>query len=151
MATVNVGDQAPAVQLQQLPGGSFANTLDHYLGQVVYLDFWASWCGPCRISMPQLDAIYAELGPQGFVVIAVTVDELSEDAIAFLKDFPVTYPVLWDPSGATPTRYGVPGMPTGYLIDRKGVVRMVHKGYKRSDGERLQGYIEALLQEDEQR
>ncbi|MCB1846629.1 MAG: TlpA family protein disulfide reductase, partial [Halieaceae bacterium] len=116
-------------------------------GKVVYLDFWASWCGPCRVSFPQLEQLRQELGPRGFEVLAVNVDEVEPDALRFLAQLPVSYPVVRDGSGATPAAYGILGMPTGYLIDRDGVVRLVHQGYRKSDGEVLRASILELLGE----
>jgi len=141
-----VGAPAPDVQLPQLPGGEELR-LSSLRGKVVYLDFWASWCGPCRISFPQLEQLRTELGSQGFEVYAINVDEVEADARQFLAEVPVNYPVVYDGSGATPQAYGVMGMPTGYLIDRDGVVRYIHQGFKRSDGAKLRTGIVELLGE----
>ena len=145
-AGVAVGEAAPEVTLPQLPGED-AVSLSSLRGKVVYLDFWASWCGPCRVSFPQLEALRAELGGQGFEVYAINVDEVEDDALRFLAELPVNYLVVRDGSGATPQAWGILGMPTGYLIDRQGVVRKVHQGYKKSDGERLRAEIVELLGE----
>ena len=143
-----VGDSAPAISLPLLsPGGPSAGSLAALRGKVVYLDFWASWCGPCRVSFPQLEQLRQELGPRGFEVLAVNVDEVEPDALRFLEEVPVSYPVVRDGSGATPAAYGILGMPTGYLIDRDGVVRLVHQGYRKSDGEALRASIIELLGE----
>ncbi len=144
-AGVAVGQPAPAVNLAALPEGTVS--LEALRGKVVYLDFWASWCGPCRVSFPQLDAIRQELGDQGFEVLAISVDEEKADAMGFLAELPVSYLVAHDPSGATPSAWGILGMPTGYLIDREGVVRDIHQGYKKSDGEKLRKAIIELLGE----
>ena len=121
--------------------------LDSLRGKVVYLDFWASWCGPCRVSFPQLEQLRQELGPRGFEVLAVNVDEFEADARRFLGEMAVSYPVVRDGSGATPAAWGILGMPTGYLIDRGGVVRLVHQGYRKSDGETLRAAVIELLGE----
>jgi thiol-disulfide isomerase/thioredoxin len=114
---------------------------------VVYLDFWASWCGPCRLSLPALDAIYQELQDQGLVVAAITVDAVEEDALDFLERYPVSYPIAFDNSGDVPTAFAVNGMPSGYLIDRSGNVRAVHVGFKRGDEVALRDEIIAMLEE----
>jgi thiol-disulfide isomerase/thioredoxin len=147
-AAVAVGDSAPPVALPLLAAGSTGTgSLAALRGKVVYLDFWASWCGPCRVSFPQLEQLRQELGSRGFEVLAVNVDEVEPDALRFLEELPVSYPVVRDGSGATPAAYGILGMPTGYLIDRDGVVRLVHQGYRKSDGEALRASILELLGE----
>jgi len=122
-------------------------SLESLRGKVVYLDFWASWCGPCRVSFPQLEQLRHELGPDGFEVLAINVDEEEADARQFLADVPVSYPVVRDGEGITPQTYGILGMPTGYLIDRQGVVREIHQGFRKSDGDKLRTAIIALLGE----
>jgi thiol-disulfide isomerase/thioredoxin len=147
-AAVEAGQEAPAISLPVLPADvSREFSLASLRGKVVYLDFWASWCGPCRLSFPQLEQLRGELGPRGFEVLAVSVDEVEEDALRFLEELPVSYPVVLDSTGETPGRYGILGMPTGYLIDRAGVVRLVHQGYRKSDGEKLRAEILDLLEE----
>ena len=128
-AGAQVGEPAPPVSLPLLsaPAGQELS-LASLRGKVVYLDFWASWCGPCRLSFPQLEQIRQELGPRGFEILAVNVDEQERDALRFLEELPVTYPVVRDGTGDTPGSYGILGTPTGYLIDREGIVRLVHQG-----------------------
>ncbi len=142
---VKVGQNAPAIVLPNLGNNGGSTSLENLRGKVVYLDFWASWCGPCRVSFPQLEAIRAELGDRGFEVLAINVDEFEEDALEFLVEVPVSYPVVRDAEGTSPQTYGILGMPTGFLIDRQGVVRKVHQGYRKSDGEKLRAEIIKLL------
>lgn len=150
-AAVQPGQAAPPLALPLLSAGSpEVLALASLQGKVVYLDFWASWCGPCRISFPQLEQLRRELGPRGFEVLAVNVDEVEADALRFLAEVPVTYPVVRDGTGETPRSYGIPGMPTGFLIDRGGVVRLVHQGYRKSDGADLRAAIIDLLGEPPQ-
>lgn len=141
-----VGQEAPAVRLPELSGGGDV-TLESLRGKVVYLDFWASWCGPCRVSFPILEALASELGPDGFEVLAINVDEVESDAQEFLSDVPVSYLVVRDAEGVSPQAYGILGMPTGYLIDREGVVREIHQGFRKSDGDQLRAEIVKLLGE----
>ena len=148
VAGVQVGQSAPPISLPLLAtDNAEVLTLYSLRGKVVYLDFWASWCDPCRVSFPQLEELRQELGPRGFEVLAVNVDEFEPDALRFLEEVSVSYPVVRDGSGATPAAYGILGMPTGYLIDRDGVVRLVHQGYRKSDGEALRASILELLGE----
>jgi thiol-disulfide isomerase/thioredoxin len=150
-AAVQVGQDAPPVSLPLLatdnPG---MLSLQSLRGKVVYLDFWASWCGPCRVSFPQLEELRQELGPQGFEVLAVNVDEFEPDALRFLEEVSVTYPVVHDGAGDTPATFGILGMPTGYLIDRAGTIRLIHQGYRKSDGAALRKEIIELLGEQAQ-
>ncbi|MEH6581471.1 MAG: TlpA disulfide reductase family protein [Halioglobus sp.] len=146
-AGVAVGDNAHSVILPNLPDNGATTSLVDLRGKVVYLDFWASWCGPCRLSFPQLEALRTELGPDGFEVLAINVDEFEADALAFLEETPVSYPVVRDATGATPADWGILGMPTGFLIDRQGIVRKVHQGYRKNDGAGLRVEIVSLLGE----
>ena len=142
------GDQPPSVSLPGLVDAETTYSLDALLGKVVYVDFWASWCGPCRVSFPILDELRAEFGPRGFEVLAINVDEEREDALAFLKDVPVRYLLVHDPEGNTPRSFGILGMPTGFLVGRDGRVRKVHEGFRRSDEKILRAEIMELLESD---
>ena len=141
------GQPAPLVDLPNLPADGGQTSLASLQGKVVYLDFWASWCGPCRISLPRLNALRNELGEQGFEVLAVNVDEYEEDALQFLEEFPVDYPVIWDNGGQSPKAFGILGMPTAFLIDRKGIIREVHQGFRKSDTEKIRARVIELLKE----
>jgi len=138
---------APDFKLPVIANGDGSLVMEDLEGSVVYLDFWASWCGPCRLSLPALDAIYQELQDQGLVVAAITVDAVEEDALDFLERYPVSYPIAFDNSGDVPTAFAVNGMPSGYLIDRSGNVRAVHVGFKRGDEVALRDEIIAMLDE----
>lgn len=141
---VNVGDEAPAFKLPRLETQGDIQ-LKFYRGKVVYVDFWASWCGPCRLSLPELNTLRKKYRKQGFEVIAINLDEEKEDAMEFLKEFPVAYPTARDVDGITPEKYGLQGMPTAYLIDRKGKVSLVHEGFKKTDSAELSAKIATLL------
>lgn len=141
---VSVGDKAPIFKLKNLETGKM-ESLKQYRGKVVYLDFWASWCGPCRQSLPLLNGLRKELKSKGFEVIAVNLDENLSDAKDFLNQFPVTYPVLLDPKGQVPTHYKLPGMPTSYLLDRNGRIQKIHVGFKEKDIEDIRKSAISLL------
>jgi|TARA_Y100000310_G_C20684235_1_gene817974 thiol-disulfide isomerase/thioredoxin len=141
------GDSAPQFELPALDS-SASISLSDFRGKVVYLDFWASWCGPCRLSLPLLDELRQELGDQGFEVVAVDVDEQPEDGRLFLQKYPVSYPVASDPTGLYAGEYELVGMPSSFLIDRRGVVRAVHQGFKKADMEKIRLQVQLLLEED---
>jgi len=148
--SVEIGQAAPAIDLPLFSTQEESATtmsLVELRGKVVYLDFWASWCSPCRMSFPKLEQLRLEFAPQGFEVLAVNVDEFEADAVKFLEEIPVSYPVVHDAAGLSPQAYGILGMPTGYLIDRKGVIRLVHQGFRRNDGAKLKLKIVELLGE----
>lgn len=104
--------------------------LEDMRGQVVMLNFWASWCGPCRQEMPLMDDIFKKYEKFGFTIFAVNVDEDSADADRFLRDVPVTFPILYDNESRISELYGVDAMPTTVMIDRNGNKRFLHRGYK---------------------
>ena len=141
---VSVGDKAPNFKLPNLQTGKL-ESIKKYRGKVVYLDFWASWCGPCRQSLPLLNELRKELKRKGFEVVAVNLDEDTADAKAFLKQFPVSYPVLIDPNGKVPEKYELPGMPTSFLIDKRGRVQHIHIGFKPKDMKDIRKQVITLL------
>ena len=136
------GEPAPAFELR---GPKAQVSLADAKGKLVYLDFWASWCGPCRQSFPWMNDIQAKYGPQGFQVLAVNLDAKTADAEKFLAKYPAAFTLAFDPKGETPRKYGVKGMPTSFLISREGVVLARHMGF--NDGERaaLERQIEQAL------
>lgn len=146
-AAVEAGAPAPAFTGAPLAGGGEPLQLESLRGKVVYLDFWASWCGPCRLSLPWMESLRREFAPAGFEVVAVNVDERPADGAAFLKRFAVTYPVVGDGKGAVATLYDVREMPSSYLIDRAGTVRKVHRGFNRRDAAKLRDAVAKLVAE----
>ena len=142
---VDDGKPAPAFELPQL-GAPGRVSLAEQKGKVVFVDFWASWCGPCRQSLPLYDKLNTELHGRDFVVLAVNLDEEDADANAFLKEHPVHYTVLRDPAGDVPKAYGLTGMPTSYLIDQRGVLRAHHSGFDPADIDTLRKEVQGLLE-----
>lgn len=116
-------------------------------GEVVLLNFWASWCGPCRQEMPLMNDIYAEYKDLGFTILAVNVDEDSADANRFLKVVPVDFPVLYDSDSKISEMYQVDAMPTTVLIDRDGNKRFHHRGYKVGYEDEYSKQVRALVRE----
>lgn len=139
---------APDFELPVLDQGYTLNLAD-VKGKVVYLDFWASWCAPCALSLPELEKLRARFHDQGFEVVAINLDSSLEDARRFLKDKNISYPILFDQNQVTPERYGVAGMPTAFLLDRQGQLRDTHTGFKKGDTEKLAIIIQQLLRDEE--
>ncbi len=119
--------------------------LAQFRGRVVYLDFWASWCAPCRQSFPWMNRLQGELGRDGLVVIAVNVDRERADADRFLHEHAAQFRIVYDPDGLLPEKFGVRGMPTSFLIDRSGHVQARHEGFLVRDREALRQQVRALV------
>jgi peroxiredoxin len=116
-------------------------------GQVVMLNFWATWCGPCRQEMPLLEQIHAKYEPLGFTLLGVNVEPDSAPAKEWLKGTPVSFPILFDRENAVSAQFGVEAMPSSVLIDREGRVRHVHRGYKPGDESTYADLIRSLVKE----
>lgn len=140
------GDNSPDCQLS-----AFADHnplfLKHWSGQVLYVDFWASWCGPCAKSFPFLNGLNSELKGQGLQVVGVNLDENPADAQGFLAKYPANFIIAADPQGLCAQLFAVQAMPSSYLIDRKGVVRHIHLGFKAGEAEELKQLVIKLLAE----
>ncbi len=121
--------------------------LGPYRGKVVYLDFWASWCGPCRESFPWLSALAREFGSGDLVVIGVNVDKDRQRAQRFLEDTPAGFPIVYDPDGQLAAAYKITGMPSAVLIDRQGRVRFQHVGFSTKKEEPYENDLRTLLDE----
>lgn len=116
--------------------------LDDYRGKVVVVDFWASWCVPCRRSFPWLDEMQSKYGEQGLIVIGVNMDADPSEAESFLQEFPVHFRIVRDADGTLARRYDVIAMPSSYVIDRSGNIAARHLGFKTA---RLHEYEATLL------
>jgi thiol-disulfide isomerase/thioredoxin len=138
---------APAFKLSARGGKTI--DLAQFKGQVVMINFWASWCGPCRTEMPILEDIYKKFKPMGFTMLAVNVEPDTAAAEAWLAKLskPVTFPVAFDTDSKVSKLYKVPGLPTTVFVDRKGNVRVLHKGYKPGDENVYLTQIRSLLKE----
>jgi len=119
--------------------------LNQYKNKVVYLDFWASWCGPCRKSFPWLNEIQSKYEKEGLVVIGINLDTELDQAKQFLKDVPANFRVFSDPDGKLAEQYKLVGMPSSFVIDGKGKVRHRHVGFKQSNIDEYEKSIESLL------
>jgi len=121
--------------------------LTRFRGRVVYLDFWASWCGPCKQSFPWMESLQKTYGDQGFEIIAVNVETDRADADKFLNLLHPTFEVQFDPKGELAEFYKVHGMPSSVLIDRHGVTRFTHVGFRPIDAALYEAQLRELLAE----
>jgi len=121
--------------------------LNDLRGQVVMLNFWASWCGPCRQEMPLLDALYTRYNPAGFTLLGVNVEPDPKDADKLLKEIPVSFPILYDTTSKVSKAYNVDAMPTTVLVDCNGQARYIHRGYKSGDEKQYKKLVKQLLKE----
>lgn len=144
-AASNSTGPAPDFQLPALGGKQLS--LGAFKGQVVMINFWATWCGPCRKEMPLLEQIQKKYAPLGFTMLGVNVEEDTTQMEAFLGDVPVTFPVLLDPANQVSKLYDVAAMPSTVIVDRKGNVRFIHQGYQPGDESRYQDVIRQLIRE----
>ena len=121
--------------------------LSEQRGNVIMLNFWASWCGSCRQEMPYIEALYAKYKNLGFSVWGINVDEQSEDAKKLLHDIKVSFPILYDPKNNTPKLYELEAMPSTFMIDRDGYVRFAHRGYLPGYEDSYEKQIKQLVME----
>ncbi len=121
--------------------------LSEYRGKVIYLDFWASWCPPCRTSFPLLETLYKKQQAKGFAIVAINMDEESEAMERFLTLYPASFDVLRDPEGVWADTYGVEAMPSSFIIDKKGMIRHIHSGFSKADIVDIENKIVKLLAE----
>ncbi|MEX0618890.1 MAG: TlpA disulfide reductase family protein [Pseudohongiellaceae bacterium] len=142
---VEEGEQAPDFTLPSIHSDGEAITLSKFRGKVVYVDFWASWCAPCLRSLPLYNELYSRYQEAGLEIIAVNIDNPIEDGQDFLIDTPLDFRIPSDIEGETPELYRVIGMPTSYLVDAEGTVRMVHVGFRDGDVEKIEAEIRDLL------
>ena len=137
---------APACKLAIEKEPSAAD-LAHFRGQVVYVDFCASWCGPCRQSFPFMNQLQSTLGGKGLAVLAINLDEEASDAQSFLASHPADFKVAGGANQDCAAAFQVEAMPSSYLIDREGRVRYIHHGFRAGDAELLQGLATSLVAE----
>lgn len=136
------GKPAPEFTLP-LKNGSI--TLSQYKGKVVYLDFWASWCIPCRKSFPWMNSMEQKYSNKGLKIITINLDKKEKAVEKFLKRYPAKFAVAYDPAGKTAEAYDVKGMPSSYLIDRNGNIIYTHIGFRASNKNKLEAKIKAAL------
>jgi len=129
----------------KIPSAKGMVDLSELKGQVVYLDFWASWCTPCRKSFPWMNKMQNKYKNDGFKIVAVNLDKNRDLIDKFLRRTPADFTIAFDPGGQLASSYNLAGMPTSYLIDRLGHIQETHVGFRKKDQEKLEAKIKGLL------
>ncbi len=143
-----VGEPAPEAELPRLNGRGAAS-LAEYRGEWVLVNFWASWCTPCRDESPTLQRFYERNRERGLVVLGINTQDLTDDARAFVREFDLTYPMLRDPDADSPLSedgFGATGLPESYLIDPQGQLALIRRGPV--DESYLDRFVEPLIKEE---
>ncbi|HEY5572644.1 MAG TPA: TlpA disulfide reductase family protein [Anaerolineales bacterium] len=130
---------APDFELEMLSGGKVG--LEDFRGQVVLINFWATWCGPCRVEMPAIQSRFEQYSPD-LVVLAINFDEPAEEVEAYGEELGLTFPILLDPGGRVQRLYKIRGYPSTYIIDENGILQIQHIGLMSED--QLDGYLSQL-------
>ncbi len=141
----SVQGKAPNFTLKSNSGKNVK--LSELRGQVVLLNFWASWCGPCRQEMPLLEKMQRRYSSLGFTILGVNVEEDPRKAKTLLKDISVSFPILFDTRNTVSKQYKVSAMPSTVMIDRNGNMRYLHKGYKPGDEAQYKKWVKQLIRE----
>jgi cytochrome c biogenesis protein CcmG, thiol:disulfide interchange protein DsbE len=129
----------------QSPSATSSLDVSRYAGRVVVVDFWASWCKPCRQSIPWLNQLKARYAASGLTIIGVNVDAERRDAERFLRDVPIDFDVVFDPDGHIARQFKVQAMPASYVIDRSGKIVATHLGFRDAKKADVEAAIKALL------
>jgi len=145
MAAKQINHPAPDFTLKNLDGNNMK--LSEMRGTVILLNFWASWCAPCRLEMPLLDNLHNKYKDLGFTVLGVNVEQDSNMARRYITDRPVSFPILLDHTNVVSKQYKVVAMPTTVLIDRDGNMRFLHQGYKPGDEKKYKRMVKKLIRE----
>lgn len=140
------GQPAPDLSVKMLNNSSVK--ISDYKGEVVYVDFWATWCPPCRKSFPWMEEVHERYKDLGFKVLAISLDTKRSVIDQFLETMKVNFDIAHDPSGDSANAFKVKGMPSSYLIDRKGNIHMTHMGFNSNDKAKLESEIKNLLTSD---
>lgn len=140
---LKMGEKPPRIDLPDRVGA--AVDLDQLVGQVVVVDFWASWCRPCKDEMPALQRLHEKYRSEGLVVIGINIDRSERKMNRFLKEVPVSFRIVHDRELEVANRYAPPRMPSSYFIGRDGKLVYIHEGFRPKDAESLERKVRALL------
>jgi peroxiredoxin len=143
VAALDAGAKMPEIGLKDMAGKPV--NAASLVGKVVVIDFWATWCAPCREELPVLQKLYKKYASQGLVVVGVSVDKEAANITQFLQKMPLSFPIVHDAAHAVTGKYAPPRMPSSFIVDRKGIVRYVHGGYRSDDAAEFEKQIQALL------
>ena len=143
LCLVQAAEPAPALELKTLQG--MTSHLADHKGQVVYLDFWATWCAPCRQSFPWMNEMHDKYKTQGLKIIAISLDEKTEQVEGFLQTLPAHFSIMIDSEGKSADLFKVRGMPSSYVIDRNGNIVGSHAGFRQKDTIKLEQMIKQAL------
>ena len=146
LVAAEIGNRMPDCPLISI-NDSLGYDLQQFRGKVVYVDFWSSWCPPCAKSFPFLNTLNHDLKDSGLQVIGINLDEVTEDAKTFLAKYPANFTVTADVNAQCAKTFDVKAMPSSYLIDRNGIIRHVHLGYREGEAKELRALVEQLLAE----
>jgi len=144
-AAVRAGEVPPPVGLSDTTGAKV--DLEALRGKVVLVDFWASWCGPCREEMPLLERLHEKYSDDGLVIVGVNLDRNRKKMNNFLEGSPVSFRIVPDPKLEVAERYEPPTMPSSYFIGKDGILRYIHEGYRKKDAAEIESRLKALLSE----
>ena len=142
---VGLQEEAPDFTLKSLEGSNLR--LEEYRGQVVLINFWARWCGPCRQEMPLLDRLHHRYEDTGFAVLGINVEGEAAPAQEIVDKTKVTFPILIDEGQAVSELYNLEAMPSTVVVDRDGIVRYIHRGYKPGDEAKYVEVVKQLIRE----
>ncbi len=143
--SASAADASQVMPQIELVGGSGTPKLSELQGKVVYIDFWASWCGPCRQSFPWMNDMQRKYGGSGLQIVGINLDAKRADADRFLSQLPAQFALAFDGKGESAKRFGVKGMPTSVLIGKDGKVLLVHQGFREEDRKSLEEKLVAAL------
>ena len=145
-AALSVGEPPPPIDMPDRDGKKV--DLEALRGNVVVVDFWASWCGPCKEELPVLESLHQKYASQGLVIVGINIDTSTKKMDNFLKSSPVSFRIVHDPKIELPQRYEPSTMPSSYFIGRDGKLRYIHEGFRKKDADAIEAKITALLAEE---